>query len=131
MRTEIKNEWDEVLRTIEELKSRGVEVRWNNMMMFLQDANIITLNDYVWERLENTESNEIEKGDYKKLSEICKKHHKKRWRRLFLKILLKRNIQIPMIVSYDTDKYYLISGNTRLCINKVLGRKPKVIFATI
>lgn len=116
----------ERLQSVYEFLNRwGREIKMTQIHNSIQDGKVITLNDHIWQRLENTKSRDVKKGDYDKLPKTLK------WRRLFMAMLFGKAQKKPIIVSYDIDKYYLLEGDKKLVISKILGRYPKVIFATI
>lgn len=122
----IKYNWREIEDTlIRHLSFFGKHVKLSEVFNSVNDGKTIELNDYIWERLENTTSNTVKKGQFNKIPK------KMSWRRLFIKMLFGRQTPKPIIISYGIDKYYLLDGNKRLVINKILGKRPKVIFATL
>ena len=122
----IKYDWDKIDDTfIHHLSFFGKDVKRSEVFNSISDGKTIELNDYIWERLENTTSNSVKKGQFNKIPK------KMSWRRLFIKMLFGRETPKPVIISYDVDKYYLLDGDKRLVINKILGKRPKVIFGTI
>lgn len=122
----IKYDWDKIDDMfIRHLSFFGKDVKRSEVFNSISDGKTIELNDYIWGRLENTTSNSVKKGQFNKIPK------KMSWRKLFIKMLFGRQTPKPIIISYGIDKYYLLDGNKRLVINKILGKRPKVIFATL
>jgi hypothetical protein len=87
------------------------------------------LNRMVWNSLENTESNEIKKGDLKKVVELAKKYKKQDPKQL-KSALSSGDYRRPLILQFG-NRYHLVAGNTRLSTAAALGITPKVIIGKL
>jgi hypothetical protein len=126
----LQHEMDELERASQDLsRNEGVDISVEDLVDAFEDAKEIKIPSHVWEKLENTESNEIEKGDMKKVVGIAKKYNKTSPKEL-RHSLMSGDYNRPLIVKFG-DRYHLVAGNTRLCTAAALGIEPKVIIAKI
>lgn len=125
-----EKEMDEFERASQELsRDEGIEISVKDLVNAFRNTSETTLTDDVWSKLENTESNEVKKGDMKKVIQIAKQYNKTN--PLELKKSLKSgDYPRPMIVKFG-DRYHLVAGNTRLCTAAAMGMKPQVLIAEI
>jgi len=124
----INNEIDEIQRASQDLsRNEGIEVSVDKLVKLFHNADEVILNDDVWKKLENTESNEIMKGEMKKVEDIAKKYNKTPPSKL-KKALLKNEYDRPLIIKFG-DRYHLVAGNTRLSTAAALGFRPNVLIA--
>jgi hypothetical protein len=128
--TSIDKELDELKRVVQYLKrNEDIDISLSELKQLFYDADEVTLDKKVWQKLENTESNEIEKGDFKKVQDIAKQYGKTNPLKL-KKELESDTYDRPLIVKFN-DRYHLVAGNTRLSTASALGMTPKVIIAEI
>lgn len=122
----LESEMDEIERTAQELnRDYGINVSVDDIYTALDNAKEISLTDEIWKKLENTESNQIKRGELKKVIEIAKKYNKTN--PLDLKTdLISGDYNRPLIIKINGG-YYLVAGNTRLCTAAAIGVKPKVL----
>ena len=92
-------------------------------------AKEVSFTPELWSKLENTESIEIKKGEWKKAEEVAKKYDKTP-PSVLKKSLLKGDYGRPMILKFG-DRYHLVAGNTRLCTAAAMGMTPKVLIAEV
>jgi hypothetical protein len=126
----ITNEMDEIERAVQDLSRDGlIETTVQDVVDAFTKAKEVVLPKNIWAKLENTESNQIKKGEIKKVVAIAKKYNKTSPLEL-KKALVKGEYNPPLILKFG-DKYHLVAGNTRLCTAAALGMKPKVIIAEV
>jgi hypothetical protein len=126
----INDEMDEIQRASQDLsRNEGIEVSVDKLKQLFHDTDEVILNDDIWKKLENTESNEIKKGEIKKVEEIAKKYDKTS-PSILKKALLKNEYDRPLIIKFG-DRYHLVAGNTRLCTAAAIGFRPNVLIADI
>jgi hypothetical protein len=126
----ISNEMDEIERAVQDLSRDGLlEVTVQDVVRAFTKAKEIVIPKNVWLKLENTESNQVKKGEMKKVAAIAKKYNKTSPLEL-KKALLDNEYNPPLILKFG-DRYHLVAGNTRLCTAAALGIKPRVIIAEI
>jgi hypothetical protein len=126
----ISGEMDEIERAVQDLSRDGeLETTVKDITNAFNKANEVTLTPDIWSKLENTESNQIKKGEMKKVEYLAKKYNKSSPSKL-KKSLLKGDYGRPMILKFG-DRYHLVAGNTRLCTAAALGITPKVLIAEI
>jgi hypothetical protein len=126
----ISNEMDEIERAVQDLSRDGsLETTVKDVINALSRGQETEITDDVWSKLENTESNEIKKGDIKKVEALAKKYNKTKPTEL-KKALIKGEYNPPLILKFG-DRYHLVAGNTRLSTAAALGLKPRVIIGEI
>jgi hypothetical protein len=130
IKPDLKGEMDELQRVAQDLsRDEGVEITVDELINSFNNTKEETLSDEVWDKLENTESNEIEKGDMKSVYKIAKTYNKTNPKKL-AKSFEEGDYKRPLIVQFD-GRHHLVAGNTRLCTAAALGFKPKVFIAKI
>lgn len=126
----INDEMDEIERAVQDLSRDGdLETTVQDMVDAFVNGKEIQITDDIWKKLENTESNEVKKGEMKKVVEIAKKYNKTS-PHILKKSLLKDDYNRPLIVKFG-DRYHLVAGNTRLCTAAAMGMKPQVLIGEI
>jgi len=126
----ISDEMDEIERAVQDLSRDGVlEITVQDVVKAFTKAKEIVIPKDVWLKLENTESNQVKKGEMKKVVAIAKKYNKTSPLEL-KKALVKDEYNPPLILKFG-DRYHLVAGNTRLCTAAALGMTPRVIIAEV
>jgi hypothetical protein len=129
-RPDIKGEMDEIQRLSQDLnRDEGIDISVQEIVDAFEKSNEETLSDDVWKKLENTESNEIEKGDLESVMDIAKTYNKTNPKKL-VKVLESDEYERPLILNMS-DRYILVAGNTRLSTAAAMGMKPKVFIGKI
>lgn len=124
------DEMDELERATQDLnRNEGMDISVDQLLNSFQKSKEVTLTDDIWSKLENTESNEIKKGEIKKVIQLAKKYGKQNPLEL-KKALLSDDYRRPLILKFG-GRYHLVAGNTRLCTAAALGIKPKVLIGKI
>lgn len=127
----IDNEKDELQRVSQDLKrDEDIDISVQDLENIFKDAEEQELTDDIWDNLENTESNNIEKGQIDLVKKIAKTYDKTD-PEILSKALKDDTYLRPLIVKFDGDRYHLVAGNTRLCTAKAIGVTPKVIIADL
>jgi hypothetical protein len=126
----LQSEMDEIERAAQDLnRDENINVSVNDIYQAFDNSRETTIPDEVWSNLENTESNQIKKGDMKSVMALAKKYNKQDPREL--KTALKSgDYKRPLILKFG-NRYHLVAGNTRLCTAAALGIKPKVLIGEI
>lgn len=130
IRPDIEGEMDEIQRFSQELsRDEGIEISVDEVIESLENSEEQTLTNDLWGTLENTESNEVEEGDWKTVIEIAKEYRKTNPK------ILKKEIESgeykrPLIAKLG-DRLILIAGNTRLCTAAAMGVNLNVFIAEI
>jgi hypothetical protein len=128
--TSIDKELNELKRVVQYLKrDEDIDISLDELKQLFYDSDEVTLDKKVWQKLENTESNEIKKGDFDKVQDISKQYGKTNPLKL-KKELESNTYDRPLIVKFN-DRYHLVAGNTRLSTAAAIGMTPKVIIAEI
>ena len=121
-----KKEEDEIQRAVQDLsRLHNFNTSVSELTREIVNSSPQPLSSEIWDVLENTESNEIEKGDFDSVFRLAQKYNKSNPLKL-IKKLKKGTYNPPIIVRYD-DKYRLVAGNTRLCTAKAMGINPNVL----
>lgn len=129
-RPDVQGEIEELQRVTQYLnRDEGVDITVHELVNAFQKSKEVTLDNETWSQLENTESNEIEKGDFDAVMDIANKYDKSNPKKLAEK-LKSGDYKRPLIVKFG-DRYHVVAGNTRLCTSAALGLNPKVFIATI
>lgn len=126
----INSEMDEIERAVQDLsRDEDIDVSVKEVKKKFQDAKPRKLSKSVWKKLENTESNEIDKGDTESVEKIAKKYNKTSPTKL-KKSLESGDYNPPMIIKFK-NRYHLVAGNTRLCTAAAMGIIPNVLIIEI
>lgn len=125
-----QDEMDEIERAAQDLsRDNKIETSVKEILNVFKKAKETKLDDKVWKKLENTESNEIKKGDMDKVIDLAKKYNKSSPLKL-KDALLSGEYRPPLILKFS-NRYHLVAGNTRLCTAAALGLNPKVIIGDL
>ena len=123
---DVKKEWDEIQRAVQDLsRLHNFNTSVTELADGIVDSSPQPLSSEIWNVLENTESNEIEEGDFDTVFRLAQKYGKSNPLKL-IKKLKEGSYNPPIIVRYE-DKYWLVAGNTRLCTASALGITPEVL----
>ena len=121
---------DEIERVVQDLnRDENIDVSVADVYRAFDSAKEMKLPDEIWNKLENTESNEIKKGEMKKVMALAKKYNKQDPREL-RDALRSGDYKRPLILKFG-DRYHLVAGNTRLCTAAAMGIKPQVLIGEI
>ena len=130
VRPDLKGEMDELQRVVQDLsRDENIETTVKELVNAFNNSTEEPISNKVWSKLENTESNEIEKGDMKAVYKIAKTYNKTNPQKL-AQSFADGDYKRPLIVQFG-DRYHLVAGNTRLCTAAALGIKPNVFIAKI
>jgi hypothetical protein len=129
-RPNIEGEMDELQRAVQDLsRDENIDISVEQLTKAFDNSNEETLTDDIWTKLENTESNDIVKDDWRAVYSIAKKYNKTD------PMMLKKSIQKgtykrPLIMKLG-DRYILVAGNTRLCTAAAMGANPMVFIGKV
>jgi hypothetical protein len=113
VKPDLKGEMDELQRVVQDLsRDENIETTVKELVNAFNDSTEEPISDDVWSKLENTESNEIEKGDMKAVYKIAKTYNKTNPQKL-TQSFADGDYKRPLIVQFG-DRYHLVAGNTRL-----------------
>jgi hypothetical protein len=130
IRPDIEGEMDELQRASQDLKRNdNIDVSVDKIVNVFEKSKEQTLSDDVWVNLENTESNEIEVGDWDKVTNVAKTYKKTNPKKL-KKVIESGEYKRPLIIKID-NRYILVAGNTRLCTAAAMGVNPKVFIGEL
>jgi hypothetical protein len=129
-RPDIENEMDEIQRASQDLsRDEDINISVEKIVKSFENSEEERLSNDIWSKLENTESNEIQKGDIRSVMNIAKKYDKTDPKKL-IKILKSGDYERPLILNFG-DRYILVAGNTRLSTAAAMGINPKVFIGRI
>ena len=121
-----KKEDDEIQRAVQDLsRLHNFNTSVSELTRGIVDSSPQPLSSEIWGVLENTESNEIEEGDFDTVFRLAQRYGKSNPLKL-IKKFKEGSYNPPIIVRYD-DNYRLVAGNTRLCTASALGITPEVL----
>jgi len=127
---DIEGEMDEFQRLSQDLRrDEKIDISVEELVRAFEGLKEQTLTDDVWPKLENTESNEIEKGDIVAVNDIAKMYKKTNPKKL-ISAIKSGEYNRPLILKMG-ERYILIAGNTRLCTAAAMGVNPKVFIGEI
>jgi len=117
----VQKEMDEIDRTSRDL-SIPKEVITDSFLR----GKMVTLNDDIWSRLENTDSYDVDsEEDFIALAKQYGKNYKS--------IMQADLSKLPpaLVLEYKPKRYYLVGGNTRLMYYRVKNKRPEVLIGKI
>ena len=130
IKPDIGGEMEEFQRTSQDLRRKEkIDISVEELVSSFDGLKEQTLTDDVWLKLENTESNEIEKGDFEAVNDIAKMYKKTNPKKL-IRAIKSGEYNRPLILKMG-ERYILIAGNTRLCTAAAMGVNPKVFIGEI
>jgi hypothetical protein len=130
VRPDIENEMDELQRVVQDLsRDEDINLSVEQLVKSFNESNEETLTKDIWGKLENTESNEIEKDDWDSVMEIARKYRKTNPKKL-KRVIESGDYKRPLILNLG-DRYILVAGNTRLCTAAAMGVEPKVFIGRV
>ena len=123
---DVKKEMDEIQRVVQDLsRHHNFNTTVEDVSKEIENATPQPLKYEIWNQLENSESVDINKGDFDEVFKIANKYKKGNPLKLKKKII-EGNYRPPIIARFD-DRYWLVAGNTRLCTAKAMGINPNVL----
>jgi hypothetical protein len=129
-RPDIEGEMDELQRAVQDLsRDENIEISVEQLVKAFNSSKEETLTNDIWGKLENTESNEIQKGDTNTVMKIAKMYNKTS-PKILAKAIVKGEYNRPLILKLG-ERYILVAGNTRLSTAAAMGVSPKVFIARI
>jgi len=114
----LKEEIEEFERTAEDLR-----IDKNKLIEAFKKGKLITLQDDVWEKIQNTDS--WETTTLKDAQRLAKEYGKN------LHSLIEAKELPAAIVLKNKNDYYLIAGNTRLMYSRANKINPKIFLITL
>jgi len=94
-----------------------------------QNGNLVSLEQEIWDTLENTDSSTIEFGNWNQVDDISSQVDRE-WEDLKVKLERGKILEAPIVMKFG-DHYHLVAGNTRLMVSKAMGITPKVLLFEI
>jgi hypothetical protein len=129
-RPDLEGEMDELQRAVQDLsRDENINISVEQLVKAFNYSNEETLTNDIWGKLENTESNEIQKGDTNAVMKIAKMYNKTS-PKILAKAIIKGEYNRPLILKLG-ERYILVAGNTRLSTAAAIGVSPKVFIAKI
>jgi hypothetical protein len=129
-RPDLESEMDELQRVVQDLsRDENVNISVEQLVKAFNNSKEETLTNDIWGKLENTESNEIQKGDTNAVMKIAQMYNKTS-PKVLSKAIIKGEYNRPLILKLG-ERYILVAGNTRLCTAAAIGVSPKVFIARV
>jgi hypothetical protein len=114
-------EREELERTIDELH---LDVDYHTVEKQFNKAPSTKLTSQIWDNLDNTDNDVKDEADVKQRL-IDYGRDPKNYDAIVEEI--KKGIwHPPLIIDFGDDHYYLVAGNTRLMVSKIIGYMPMV-----
>ncbi len=127
---DLKGEIEEIERVSQDLsRNKGIEIPVKDIVEAFKKSKEEVLTDDVWTKLENTESNQIKKGEWDLVIKVANAYNKSNPEKLKAKFE-SGEYKRPMILNLN-GVYTLVAGNTMLCTAAAMGIKPLVFIAKI
>jgi hypothetical protein len=128
--SQLDKEMDEFQRVVQDLsRDEGIDISVIDVVRAFRNAEETLLPAEVWGKLENTESNQIKKGEMNKVKKLAKRYRKSDPIKLAKK-LIRGEYDRPLILKFG-DRYHLVAGNTRLSTAAALGIRPIVLIGEL
>jgi len=130
IRPDIEGEMDELQRVSQDLKrDEDIDISVDELVKAFGKSREQKLTNDVWFKLENTESNQIKRGEWSKVMDIAKNYNKTNPKKL-KSAIESGNYNRPLILDLG-GRYILVAGNTRLSTAAAMGVTPMVFIARI
>jgi len=110
-------------------KAFGIE---SSVLLWAAEKGELTrLTDDIWEQLTNTDSNEVDVGDWEAVKNNSNQLAVIRdWKTLRSSIEAGNSLDAPIVMKIGSV-YHLVAGNTRLMVAKAAGVTPRVLLFDI
>lgn len=96
-----------------------------DLLFAAEGGTMVLLDPSIWDQLENTDSKDIEAGQWDKVDALSRQADRE-WRGYKDDLDAGRSISAPIIYKH-AEGYHLVSGNTRLMVCRAAGIMPKVL----
>ena len=130
---EVERESTEIQRVAKEFAHADQDQFLSRFIETARESQLTQLSEDVWSNLENTDSFDVNRGDWDLVNNHAVNGHPHRprdWKLLKSKMENNENIEAPMLCKFG-DRYHLVSGNTRLMVARALGVMPSVLMVDI
>ncbi len=98
----------------------------SSVLMFqARNGEMTTLDEDLWQKLENTDSNTFEVDDWEQTQRFSESIGRN-WQDLKNKMSSGIPLDAPIIMKIG-ERYHLVSGNTRLMVARAAGVTPKIL----
>lgn len=129
----VEKERGEILRVAHEFGATNPDSFANLFIEGSKGVELVPLDADTWLKLENTDSFDIQPGDWENVehhSVLGHPDHPRDWQNL--KHLMEEGAEIDAPIIYQNeDSFHLVSGNTRLMVARALGKVPQVLIVKI
>lgn len=128
VKPDISKEGGEFLRTVHSFYDSGFESNQDFIKEIkdrYQKTDIKELDLNLWNILENTDSINLKRNDWYSLQN--KLEDRRDWRTIKNSFESGGKMESPIVAELPNGIFHLVSGNTRLCLSKIIGIIPKVI----
>lgn len=125
----VEKERGEVERAAEQFAKMPIELFTEEFIKRAKNSTLTELTEEMWLKLDNTDSYDIQKGDWEMVRYHTiegKPDDPRDWEILKSKIERREALDAPIILKMK-DGLHLVSGNTRLMITRALGLNPQAL----
>ena len=99
----------------------------DKIIQIATQGQMVELSEDLWSLLENTDSYDIELGDWEFVASCADQQEVPRdWKSLRDKLATATPVDAPIVMKCG-DSLHLVSGNTRLMVARVAGIKPTIL----
>lgn len=121
-----KDEKEEFIRTVKEFSSEeDFDENLNLLKKLYKNAEPQVLDKKHWKEMENTDS--WKTTTRKKIEKAIVDNNEPRNIDAVIDEFKSKTIRCPIVLEKEDGVYYLIGGNTRLMVAKLLGIIPKIV----
>jgi len=105
IKPDIRGEMDEIQRFSQDLmRDEDIKISVKDIVNTFKEAEEVRLTKNIWSTLENTESNEIKKGDFAAVEEIAKTYDKTD-PKILVKAIKSGQYKRPFVVNWVIDTF--------------------------
>ncbi len=129
----LKTEQDEIVRTAIQFAKEDTTVFLKKFIERAKESEMIVMTEDIWSKLENTDSYDIKKGDWKMVEYHAVEGNPtapRDWQTLKLRIEKGEQLNAP-IICQKGGTLHLVSGNTRLMVSRALEITPSVLWVNM
>jgi hypothetical protein len=127
----VENEIGEIERVAQKYSPQNPSAFAQSFIEKAKATKLVSLTDDMWSKLDNSDSWQIEKGNWTKVAETVDHYNKetnsnRTWENLKQQMEDGQEIEASIVLKY-LNELHLVSGNTRLMVTRALGKVPKVL----
>src|SRR3989344_7233648 len=129
----VEAEQGEIERVASQFAGEDPAAFTNQFIERSKTSKLLTMDEETWGKLENTDSFDIQSGDWEAVEDHAVAGHSsapRDWQKLKTKIERGESLDAP-IICQKGGRLHLVSGNTRLMVTRALGKLPQVLLVNM